>query len=256
MYLLSLHIEHTTAVSRLTRFKAPSMEYWEPRKRTSAEKTRSGRTKRLRSPPPTKTTTIHRSPTNRLRKPRNSFTSFRFSPSSTSSSSTSPLTTHLPQFGGFHRLSRPIDSIEIDNLEPFLDMMFWRFRASGTYWRSEDRDRNIGFTGKSAVHRSHFPVMCYYACAFLSTPFPAFHVLSSQLEDSVAPRGAVGVCQLESTHYFLERIGGGLATTDPEGGPQIGCLYKLKELLHKFKADMASRPIVQQQNRGISLSLS
>ncbi|GFZ16985.1 hypothetical protein Acr_26g0002550 [Actinidia rufa] len=85
-----------------------SMEYWESRKRTSLEKLRNGRTKRLCSPPPTKTTTNHRSPTNRLRNSRNSFTSFRFSPSSASSSSTSPLT----QFGGFHRLSRPIDSTE------------------------------------------------------------------------------------------------------------------------------------------------
>ncbi|GFS33487.1 hypothetical protein Acr_00g0028760 [Actinidia rufa] len=73
------------------------MEYWEARKRTSPEKTRSGRTKRLRSLPPTKTTTNQRSSINRLRNPRNSLTSFRFSPSSASSSPTSPLTIRLKQ---------------------------------------------------------------------------------------------------------------------------------------------------------------
>ncbi|XP_057483960.1 uncharacterized protein LOC130770486 [Actinidia eriantha] len=44
-------------------------------------------------------------------------------------SSHDPFQTDLAQFGGVHRLSRPIDSTETDDFGRFLDMMFWRFGA-------------------------------------------------------------------------------------------------------------------------------
>ncbi|GFS33479.1 hypothetical protein Acr_00g0028680 [Actinidia rufa] len=44
-------------------------------------------------------------------------------------SSHDPSQTDLAQFGGFHRLSMPIDSTETDDFGRFLDMMFWRFGA-------------------------------------------------------------------------------------------------------------------------------
>ncbi|XP_057483947.1 uncharacterized protein LOC130770472 [Actinidia eriantha] len=75
-------------------------------------------------------------------------------------SSHDPSQADLAQFDGFHRLSRPIDSTET----------VLAIQSLRNLQESKDRDRIIGFTGKSAVHRSHFPVMCYYACAFLSLP--------------------------------------------------------------------------------------
>ncbi|PSR89111.1 Potassium voltage-gated channel subfamily H member 7 like [Actinidia chinensis var. chinensis] len=172
-----------------------SMEYWEPRKRTSPEKLRNGRT-----------TTNHRSPTNRLRNPRNSFTSFRFSPSSASSSSTSPLTIRLKQFGGFHRLSRPIDSTETVLV----------IRSLRNSQESEDGLKYRRFIGR--IFRS---------CAIMLVLFSLYTLPGLPCSEFTDER---------------ERIGGGLATTNPEGGAQIG--------RSNSRSDMASRPLFQKQNRG------